>query len=111
MNKHKHNEVQRRYLLKTLAVLSYFLNPKNSPVLWLINLIIFQVVNHLEVYGESKVEIYLVELTFAEKSNRDRVVKKKFSRSDTLGKIIVVVFYRRHSKNRLTFNLKHHHHR
>jgi ubiquitin carboxyl-terminal hydrolase 4/11/15 len=45
-----------------------------------------QVVEHGMFVKHCKVEVYLVELKLVENSKLDNVIKKRFSKSDTIGK-------------------------
>ena len=58
-----------------------------SDSLWK-NEIIFKVVEHGMFVKHCKVEVYYVELKLIENSNHEKVIKKKFSKSDTIVKFI-----------------------
>ncbi len=52
-----------------------------------------------------KVEVYYVELKLVENSKPDNFIKKKFSKSDTIGKTTVFSLWKQNLANRLDFLL------
>lgn len=58
-------------------------------------LICFQVVEHGMFVKHCKVEVYFIEFQLADNSDLEKTVKRKFSKSDTLGEPDLNLFAKR----------------